>query len=240
MEDDAPPPVPEWVVTYGDMMSLLLTFFIMLVSLSEVVADQKYRAILDALQQYLGYRTAPAAPEGQSFPLNSLLESLTALGSFTDRELGRGGVRTQGVEGTDYRVLRTREGISRVVGTVPFEPGGTALTEAARASLEQIRTEIAGKPNKVEILAHCSAREETTAAPGVSDTFTLTYLRARQVLDALQAADIDPERLRIAAAAETSPALDASGNPTPAQDRVEVLILDTYATEFVGPRPLFE
>ena len=46
MEDDGPPGVPEWVVTYGDMMSLLLTFFIMLVSLSEVVADQKYRAIL--------------------------------------------------------------------------------------------------------------------------------------------------------------------------------------------------
>ena len=55
--------IPEWVVTFGDMMSLLLTFFIMLVSLSEVVADQKYRAILDALQQYLGYRTAPASPE---------------------------------------------------------------------------------------------------------------------------------------------------------------------------------
>ena len=28
--------VPEWVVTYGDMMSLLLTFFIMLVSMSEL------------------------------------------------------------------------------------------------------------------------------------------------------------------------------------------------------------
>jgi chemotaxis protein MotB len=26
--------IPEWVVTFGDMMSLLLTFFIMLVSLS--------------------------------------------------------------------------------------------------------------------------------------------------------------------------------------------------------------
>ncbi|MBL4886213.1 MAG: flagellar motor protein MotB, partial [Planctomycetaceae bacterium] len=36
MDDDEPPGVPEWVVTYGDMMSLLLTFFIMLVSLSEV------------------------------------------------------------------------------------------------------------------------------------------------------------------------------------------------------------
>ena len=34
-EDEAPG-VPEWVVTYGDMMSLLLTFFIMLVSMSEL------------------------------------------------------------------------------------------------------------------------------------------------------------------------------------------------------------
>ncbi|VAX39948.1 Flagellar motor rotation protein MotB, partial [hydrothermal vent metagenome] len=76
MEEDEAPGVPEWVVTYGDMMSLLLTFFIMLVSLSEVVADQKYRAVLDSLQQYTGYRGSPKAPAGTSFPLNSMIESV--------------------------------------------------------------------------------------------------------------------------------------------------------------------
>src|SRR5690606_21337153 len=59
MDDDAPPGVAEWVVTYGDMMSLLLTFFIMLVSMSEVKEDEKYRAVMEALQHYLGYRAAP-------------------------------------------------------------------------------------------------------------------------------------------------------------------------------------
>ena len=239
MDDDAPPPVAEWVVTYGDMMSLLLTFFIMLVSLSEVVADQKYRAILAALQHYIGYRTAPVAPEGQNFPLNSLLESLTALGSFSDVEFGRGGVRIQGVQGQDYRVLRTREGISRVVGVVPFARGSTELPGAARDSLDQICTEIAGKANKIEILGHCSPALETAGADG-GDGFTLTYLRARHVLQALKAAGIEPERMRIAAAADTSPALNASGKPAEEQDRVEVLIIDAYASEFVGPRPLFE
>ena len=34
--------IPEWVVTFGDMMSLLLTFFIMLVSLSEMKEEEKY------------------------------------------------------------------------------------------------------------------------------------------------------------------------------------------------------
>ena len=64
MDDDGPPGVPEWVVTYGDMMSLLLTFFIMLVSLSEVIAEKKYRAVLEALDQHMngGYTTAPASP----------------------------------------------------------------------------------------------------------------------------------------------------------------------------------
>ena len=59
-----PPGVPEWVVTYGDMMSLLLTFFIMLVLLSEVVAEKKYRAILEAIQEYGAYAGGAA---GQKF-----------------------------------------------------------------------------------------------------------------------------------------------------------------------------
>jgi len=85
--------VPEWVVTYGDMMSLLLTFFIMLVSLSDVAADQKYRAILDSLQRYIGYRNGPIAPIGKSFPLNSLIAGLETFGSFTDDDDGLGGVK---------------------------------------------------------------------------------------------------------------------------------------------------
>ena len=42
-EDDGGGGIPEWVVTFGDMMSLLLTFFIMLVSLSEIKEEQKYQ-----------------------------------------------------------------------------------------------------------------------------------------------------------------------------------------------------
>ena len=68
------PGVPEWVVTYGDMMSLLLTFFIMLVSLSEVAGNKKYLQVLESLQKGIGYRAAPASPPGNNFPLNSMLE----------------------------------------------------------------------------------------------------------------------------------------------------------------------
>ena len=47
--------IPEWVVTFGDMMSLLLTFFIMLVSLSEIKDDETYQKLVDSVQREFGY-----------------------------------------------------------------------------------------------------------------------------------------------------------------------------------------
>lgn len=40
-----PEGAPEWVVTYGDMMSLLLTFFILLVSLSALSDTSKIKNV---------------------------------------------------------------------------------------------------------------------------------------------------------------------------------------------------
>src|SRR5438067_123560 len=55
VEEDPPPAVPEWVVSFGDMMSLLLTFFIMLVSMSEIRKDDdKFQAFLIALKSKFG------------------------------------------------------------------------------------------------------------------------------------------------------------------------------------------
>ena len=55
VEEDPPAGVPEWVVSFGDMMSLLLTFFIMLVSMSEVKKeDDKFQAMTEALRYKFG------------------------------------------------------------------------------------------------------------------------------------------------------------------------------------------
>ena len=51
-----PPPeagIPGWVVTYGDMMSLLLTFFILLLSFSSI-QETKFKEAMESLQGALG------------------------------------------------------------------------------------------------------------------------------------------------------------------------------------------
>jgi chemotaxis protein MotB len=239
MDDEAGPGVPEWVVTYGDMMSLLLTFFIMLVSLSDVVADDKYQAILSALQKYVfsvGYETSANSPPGENFPLNSFVAALETLGSFTDDDVGYGGVRQQSVEGPELKVYRTREGESRIARRpVLFSPFDVTLDNDAKLQLRSIAAELAGKPNKIVIRGHAAPAQLPSESP-YADKIALTYERARNSFLFLVAEGVDYKRLRIEALADTEP--PRAGRPSSQLDRVEVIILNAFADEFVGPREI--
>ena len=236
MEDDGPPGVPEWVVTYGDMMSLLLTFFIMLVSLSEVVADKKYRAVLQSIQQYVGYRTNPVSPPGKNFPMNSLAEQLheLRLDSFSDDDNGRGGIKTRAVRGSDMRVFRTREGNAQSAGpAIAFDPGQAALSDSAQTRLSEIAKALAGKPNKVEIRAHAALEALPSESP-FPDKLALTYHRAKAVMGFLADQGIDSKRMRITAASDIEPATNDERQLQ--SDHAEVRITDAFVGEYVGPR----
>jgi chemotaxis protein MotB len=220
--DDEAAGVPDWVVTYGDMMSLLLTFFIMLVSLSEVAGEEKYRAILNSLQKYVGYRTTPLAPPGKTFPLNSMIAKLETLGSFVDNEKGHGGVKREAPEGAHIRVLRKREGSPFQVGkSIRFAPRDETLSEEAKLQLVAIAKQLAGKPNKIDIRAHTSSD-----GSAFKKNVDLSYRRARNVRGFLVSQEIAPNRMRATAITDAKP-LPASADGGASQfDRVDVLILD--------------
>ena len=237
IEDDPPPSVPEWVVTYGDMMSLLLTFFIMLVSLSEVRANKKYRAVLESLQHTLGYRAGPIVPPGEYYPLNSMVQSNPVLGSFTDKKKGRGGVKVpQSSLGEDLRVHLPRQGDAVPAGDfIDFEPFSVELDDDARRLLEVISRKLAGKPNKIEVCGHTSSRALPVDSP-YPNLMSLAYGRGRQIYDALIKLGIEPERMRVVACADHQPLPASHDAHQLHEDRVEVLILNTYQQDFVGPR----
>ena len=238
MDDDDAPGVMEWVVTYGDMMSLLLTFFIMLVSLSEVVADKKYRSILESLHKYVGYHTSPVSPPGTNFPLNSLIDDLESkLGSFTDKDNGRGGIRSKSIEGPDLRVWRIGEGTSQQVGQlVLFAKNDATLSDVALVQLKRIAADLRGKPNKIEIRAHASPDPLPDDSPYI-DKLDLTYHRARNIHACLTVKEkIDHDRVRLTAASDIEPLSKTGDKRTMHFDRAEIFISDMFASEYVGPR----
>lgn len=237
MEEDDAPGVPEWVVTYGDMMSLLLTFFIMLVSLSEIVNDEKYRAILESIQKYTGYRTGPVSPPGKYFPMNSLVKQMSILGAYTDSpDRGRGGIKTRSLEGKDVRVYRAREGVPLKVGeSLHYNQTEIDLNQARKAKLDQIIPELAGKPNKIEVRSHTSIEPLPADSP-IKDKLVLTYERGRHVMLYLIQKGIAPKRIRITAAADYEPPLQSGDEKSEQMDRLDILQLDAFVDDYVGPR----
>jgi chemotaxis protein MotB len=238
-EEDPPPGVPEWVVTYGDMMSLLLTFFIMLVSLSEVAGNKKYLQVLESLQKGIGYRAGKVSPPGSNFPLNSMVEKLYQLGAHSEEGKGRGGVKTpQSVEGDDAKVLMQRHGKPIPAGPpVQFENGSAELSPEARRKLEAIAKSLSGKPNKIEIRGHTSSLPLPAGSPYASH-FALSYARAHaafEYLANLPTFGIERERMRLICVVDHEPPEVVSGSQTARVDRVEIVVLDTFTDEYVGP-----
>ncbi len=235
MDDDGPPGVPEWVVTYGDMMSLLLTFFIMLVSLSEVAAEKKYRAIMEAAQQYLGYASGPLAPPGNQFPMNSLVEALNEqkLGSKADTEKGAGGVKSQGPQGRDIQVKRLEEGEGQLAGKpILFAVGSAEISPGMAFEIRKVAREIAGKPQKLEIRAFNSPI--VNGIPQTSEQMLeLGYQRAEAIRQILLENKIRRDHMRLAVYFAT-PQDQEERKMIRNTDRVEITIFNEFASEYIG------
>jgi chemotaxis protein MotB len=63
IDDDSPPTVPEWTVTFGDLMTILLTFFVMLVSMSEFKKTDRFQRVADSLERRFGGAGEQRLPE---------------------------------------------------------------------------------------------------------------------------------------------------------------------------------
>jgi chemotaxis protein MotB len=234
--------VPEWVVTFGDMMSLLLTFFIMLVSLSEVKQDEKFQAMIESMRKRFGHDLSNASlVPGDLKPRNSSLDALSTMGRAQQLDTHRGGDKTEAPVGDHPRVRIIRPGSRTTVGTVVyFREGEVALDEAQKAVLREQAPVLLGKPQKIEIRGHTSLRP---AAPGegYADNWDLGYQRCRSVRDFMvEALGIEPERLRLTTAGASEP-VEIGADPIKLQQnpRVELFLLDQTVEDFFGSRQQF-
>lgn len=236
-DDDGGGGVPEWIVTFGDMMSLLLTFFIMLVSMSEIKQEEKYQAMVDSIVRRFGYDTAMASlAPGLSLPRNASIAKVANDGRARRLNLMQGGDKVQAAVGDFPRVRIIRPGESANIGAVIFFDESSAELDArARDDLQQLARTLRGKPQKIEVRGHTSRRPLPAGSPWRSHA-ELAYQRGwhtvRYLVDQL---GIDEPRLRISIAGPYEPLSIA---PDPASQalnpRVEVFMLDEVVTDLMG------
>ena len=231
--------IPEWVVTFGDMMSLLLTFFIMLVSLSEMKEEEKYQALVESMKQQFGYSSSQnSLIPGDLRPRNSALSKTATMGRAKRLDTMQGGDKVQAPVGDHPRVVIVRPGTKTGIGTVVyFAEDASDLTEEHRAILSQQGDVMQGKSQKIEIRGHTS-HKPITPNSGLRDNWDLAYQRSRNVMQYLiQDLNIDPRRIRMSVAGPYEPAHIGTDEKKLRQNpRVEVYMLDEVISDTVGTK----
>jgi len=201
--------VPGWVVTYGDMMSLLLTFFILLLSFSSI-QESKFKEAMESLQGALGvlqkvttvidFKTM-VVHEARQTDNEEIYYQIKKLEQFLlDEGLD------QAVE-----IELTADGIRlRVVDSFLFPSARADLQPQALKLLSGIAGMLDGMGQEITISGHTDSVPIHTAR--FPSNWELSAARAIAVARRFQEQGVDPQRMSAVGYGEFQP-LETNATP---------------------------
>ena len=236
-DDDSGPGVPEWVVTYGDMMSLLLTFFIMLVSMSSLKDEGNNRAMMDALRRRFGpSQDLLSGVLGRSLQLNSSLKALFSAGQSSEGGVKKASKEAAGDGGANMSVERINHGtVITIGGPAVFQRFSAEVSPSLRKRLDIIARVVAHKPNRLVIRGHATA-EALPPDSQFHDPTELSFARAHNTALYLMEQGIDASRIHVSAVGASEPRMLSREKERQSQNRrVDVFVIDSYISASQNP-----
>ncbi len=240
---------PSWVVTFADLMSLLLCFFVLLLSYSEMDA-QKFHQLAIAMNASLGQqpRLDQVIPPINSAPPTATSQDKNPEASAEDKAsddvalaLGKKlqalteQTRADGQQLTD--VLRDpiargeleietqgQQIVVRRREQGSFESGSAALSPGAEQVLREVRRVLVDKPGSILVQGHTDDRPIKTAR--FRSNWELSAVRAVAVAESLMAdGQVSAGRFEVTGLADTRPLVaNDSAQARSRNRRVEIVI----------------
>ena len=225
--------VPVWVVTFGDMMALLLCFFILMMMFSELKQDREYQRVVTAIRDAFGYSGGIGVLPINDPPVRSIIETLEqmAVKQFEDTKTSRSPVDS--IEGAFMRVTKIREGMMFTIGgPASFEEASAEVGPAIRRELEKLAVLLAGRNNKIVVRGHAAAKYLPPDSPW-KDLDDLSYYRAKNIKDVLVELGLDDEVFRMEAVGTREPVRPRAHDPAEEAEnrRVEVILTEQLVEE---------
>jgi chemotaxis protein MotB len=232
---------PSWVITFGDMMSLLLTFFILLFSMSEIEVE-KFREAAKSLHEGFGESTVdlgdapPVTPTDTTFievPVgpDAAEEKLDEIASLLQQFVEDNGLEQNLV------VDRSEDGVYLQIRDVAlFHPGDADIEESTAWIVERLGQITLNVNVPVTVAGH------TDNVPINSSRFQsnweLSAARAAGVARALVAMGHDPDDVRVTAFGEYRPIdTNETAEGRARNRRVELFYSKQSVEEAIEQRP---
>lgn len=235
--------IPAWVVTFGDMMALLLVFFILLFMFSELKRDHEYQRVITAVREAFGYSGGVGVLPIDDPPLRSVVEQLEdlAMKQYEDTKISQSDI--EGVDGPQMRVTKVREGIVFTIGgPATFEESSAEIMPAAKNEIRKLATLLAGRNNKIIVRGH-AARKYLSSDSQWKDLDELSYTRASNVMAFLQELGIEDWVFRMEVAGVREPVRPRASSPADIRQnrRVEIILTEQLVeemdTDWLGTDP---
>ncbi len=233
-----------WLITYGDMVTLLLTFFVMLYGLTLVErsgpADDggsRFDQMAQALSARFGGRVLIVDSGGHSGDSIVQLKEGSQLVDSLARQLAQAGV-----EGGRGKVERISGGLRVTLpGELLFDFASTDLKPQAIETIRIVADTINKNPGyDVLLLGHTDNVPVRSAAGLFEDNFELSCLRALSVARYfVNECGVDPKRMLASGMGEWHPVSPNTSEEGRRQNRrVEILLVQKGFQE--GIRPFLE
>ena len=224
---ECPKCLPGWLVQFGDLMSLLLTFFILLLSMA-VMDKQKVEEYFSIMKKAMGFIYASTDVETQSDAYSDQENSSDSEEnnssseetSFenTAQDVSQMVQEINSAQTTESQEIKMEKGKNEFVLDIPssimFEDGQYELTNnGAKIFISKIARVIRTMPQtfNIEIIGHT----DTDRALGTSiprDAWDMSALRSISVVKELIKNKIDPSILKVSAYASYHPKSDVASD----------------------------
>ncbi|MDX8395329.1 MAG: flagellar motor protein MotB [Mariprofundaceae bacterium] len=218
-------PDPEaWMTTFADLVSLMLTFFILLVSMS-TLDKTGLQDISTYFQKAVSVMDAGTRTELQIIPPIDLQRTVTPRElMLAMRQNSHTVLRNSTLEHKIKAVIVKDRLYLRIKDAVMFEPGSAVLKKENMTALRRLAKMLATAPGKISINGHSDAR----AMPADSeypDPWSLTLARSASVLHVLENEGVSPRRLSLAGYGPSRPiSTDATPFGRKRNRRVEIVV----------------
>ena len=235
-KQQAPSGAPEWMVTYGDAMTLLLCFFVIIVSMSEIKEDERFQEVMESLRRAFGGAVGAVGNVPiENDPTNRLIKRLLELEVPINTDK-MGDSDEEGIHGKKIRVTNVRDGIEVVVGgTITFGRFSATLLPEGRALIAKAAERMRGYNTKILVRGHATLESipEDSLYENARD---LSFARAKAVANELEANGVRPIRLMLVAVGNSEPLVRQAYTEErrALNRRVEILVTEDLVEDYAG------
>lgn len=214
-----------WVLTYADLCTLLLTFFVLLVSMS-TIDTRRERKVLDSLVGSFGPMPGGRSITGRPRGTEAMERKPRAISGRTlDLQMLRELNVKNRLESETVQAEKDKT-ILQISGKILFQPGSTDLNPGIITYLTDIASYLKKNRQEIEIRGHTDLFEGIKDSDWTEESWNVSLKRAQAVYGFFEMHGIDVNRMSCHGYSYYRPVVDSREYPRLSEknQRVEIVL----------------